>query len=405
MTAKVKSLGDTVDASPYEYYEEVRAQGDLVWDDGINGWVASTYASVKEIFTDEDRFARPSPFDVAGEVGPLIFSPKHTSGLYGEEHMIHRKWWLGLFRPKSVEDYRERVMVPVIESALARFEGRGTAELVGEYTSYISARVIAGVLGLPWDNDPWMAEMATHLARIEHFKGTIYLKPDSVETQKALDAVDAVNALMKPYMDEAKATDNGTMLSRLWRDEALQGWTDAEVCGLARTFFGAGNDTTRTAMANALYLVFTTPGLREKLLAGDRKTMASFVEESLRLYGTVHFRARRVLKDTEVQGCPVMKGDTIASVMSAGDRDEAQFPDASSVDLERPNQRMHLAFGAGIGACAGMALARAELLEGLLMILHRLPDIALDPDAEQPEMRGFLFKMMMPLNVTFSPVS
>jgi cytochrome P450 len=50
-----------------------------------------------------------------------------------------------------------------------------------------------------------------------------------------------------------------------------------------------------------------------------------------------------------------------------------------------------------------MHLARLELRVGLDVILDRLPNLRLDPDAEAPVIEGYAFRGPRSLNVLYDP--
>ena len=60
-----------------------------------------------------------------------------------------------------------------------------------------------------------------------------------------------------------------------------------------------------------------------------------------------------------------------------------------------------MAFGTGQHQCLGMHLARLELRVGLEVILDRLPNLRLDPDAEPPLIQGLAFRGPTTLPVLF----
>jgi cytochrome P450 len=74
----------------------------------------------------------------------------------------------------------------------------------------------------------------------------------------------------------------------------------------------------------------------------------------------------------------------------SANRDEAVFLDAERFDVRRPEARKHLAFGKGIHVCIGAPLARLELQIALPLLLERLPNLRLPPDAE-PEWEPVFF--------------
>ena len=119
------------------------------------------------------------------------------------------------------------------------------------------------------------------------------------------------------------------------------------------------------------------------------------VEEFVRAYAIV-IPARKVMKDVEVQGCPMKAGDMVCIPLNAATRDEAAFPNGSAVDITRkPNN--HIGFGAGPHRCLGSHLARRELKIALEEWHKRIPDYHLAPGAELTETGGQLGLETLPL--------
>jgi len=396
-----------MDQDPYGYYGHARERGDVFYEDQDKAWIASTYASVRQVFTDEDTFARVKPIEVvpSAKYVPIIGGEKHPSALVGQERLDHRKWWLGLFSRQAVESYRSGVVADIIDAQIDRIAPLGQAELVNDYTARVSIRVIAGVLGLPWSDDEWMSRLRKNLDLIEQYKSLAYLKPTEAMSMvdDALQATVDANELIEPFMERAREVDDGSIMAEIWRDTSLAGWTDEDRYGTVRTFFGAGSDTTRTAMANGLHILLTQPDVAERVRNADPAVVGNFVEEALRLHGTVHFRSRLVQNEAHIGDVEIAPGEKVVAIMAAAGRDPEQYPHPDEVDLDRVNPRSHMAFLAGVGTCAGAAIARVELQEGISRIITRLPDMALDPTAPSPNLDGLLFRIFRPLHVTFAP--
>jgi cytochrome P450 len=404
MSETIHCLGDTVDKCPYDYYAEARARNAVTREEQTNNWIAASYNAVRDVLTDEDTFARPLPTEIvpSQKYARIVASP---FSLVGEERLAHRRWWLQIFNPREIERYRADVVSGIVEATIDEMAPRGRAELVTDYAERVSDRVIAGVLGLPWRDNDYMAELRANLNKVEHYKGIVYLKPEDAipHAEIALAATYEVDRLLRPYMEQRKTTADDSIISRVWRDDALDGWTEDARYGLVRTFFAGGSDTTRTSMVNALHLLLITPGMMQKVRHADARTVGVFIEEALRLVGTVHFRNRICQHDTELEGAQVRHGDKVAAVIGSGNRDATRFDDPDEVDLERKNPRQHLAFSVGIGACAGSPLARVELQEGVSRIINRLENLRLDPQAPLPGLEGSIFKLTTPVYVLFDP--
>jgi cytochrome P450 len=139
----------------------------------------------------------------------------------------------------------------------------------------------------------------------------------------------------------------------------------------------AGIDTTWSAIGASLWHLAQHPTDRRRL-AGDPELMPTAVEEFLRAYAPVTM-ARLVAQDFEFRGRAFKEGDWLLLPFPAANRDEAVFPDAGSVVLDRTDNR-HAAFGLGIHRCIGSNLARMEVRVALEEWMHRHPDFELtDP--------------------------
>jgi cytochrome P450 len=138
---------------------------------------------------------------------------------------------------------------------------------------------------------------------------------------------------------------------------------------------------------------------------GGSDATARFAEEVLRLYPSVHFIRRIANRDFEVDGTQVAEGDSLIMLDAGANRDHVRFPHPGQVDLARDAWREHLTFSVGPHTCAGAALARAEVQEVVAKCLERLPNLRLDPEAEQPRFRGFLHRTYHPLHALFDAPS
>jgi cytochrome P450 len=89
---------------------------------------------------------------------------------------------------------------------------------------------------------------------------------------------------------------------------------------------------------------------------------------------------------------------------ASANRDEAAFPDADRVVLDRfPNR--HMTFGVGAHRCLGAGLARTEMRIMLEEVLRRFPDYRiLETDDQEPESIGIV-KGRVRLPAVFTPAS
>jgi len=82
----------------------------------------------------------------------------------------------------------------------------------------------------------------------------------------------------------------------------------------------------------------------------DSSVFATAIEELLRYDGPIHRQWRVATEDTEFEGKQIGKGQLVAAMLGAANRDPAQFPDPDRLDVTRHNVR-HVGFGYGIHFC------------------------------------------------------
>lgn len=409
------SFFTTYDQDPYAFYRgAIAKEGEVFWDEGLKAWLVTSYEACKDVLKrDDTSFFMPERLGESRKVlEQAQGGPRQILLMTGDDHLRMHQLWLRMFSPRRAEEWRPRVIRPLANTLIDLFIARGRAELVGDFTNLLPIRVIAAIAGLPWQDDAWLAECKRLNDAVNAlFAARLGLSQtgDPAEQQRASDAALAasqrLNEMIEPFVEARRDGAGDDLISMMWREgkEALPdfGMTDARAA--VRVMVQTGSDTATYAMTNALYLLLKHPEIRAQLRAGGEPAVSRFVEESIRLHGTVHFRSRRAIEDTSIAGCPMAKGDAVMPLIATANRDPAYYPNPDRIDLERKSPRDHLGFHFGIRMCVGAALARAEILEVVNLVLERLPDMQPDPAAEQPRMRGWLFRSFRPLNVTFTP--
>ncbi len=146
---------------------------------------------------------------------------------------------------------------------------------------------------------------------------------------------------------------------------------DAELYAILQQIFNAGQETTAHTLTYALYQLIENPEQMAAVLA-DPSLIPNLVEETLRFLTPSNNMWRVVKEDTELGGVALHAGEPLLLRYGAANRDPARFPDPERFDVTRANAKDHLAFGAGIHTCLGMALARKEMVVALPIVLERL---------------------------------
>jgi cytochrome P450 len=179
-----------------------------------------------------------------------------------------------------------------------------------------------------------------------------------------------------------------------------------EALAMIEQFLIAGNESSTRIMTSGILTLARRPELIEQLLA-DEKTIDNFVEEILRLNAPIQGFFRRVKKDVVLEGVLVPAGTMVMVRWASGNRDEAMFPRADELNLERKNARMHLSFGHGLHNCAGAQLARLELSVLFTEIVRGVRRVVIDQSEESISYttNGIIFMGPSALRVRLDPRS
>jgi cytochrome P450 len=234
--------------------------------------------------------------------------------------------------------------------------------------------VIAAMLGTP-DSDVDFIRQLTD--------AQLHIGPDQQFDRSAFD--EGARKLNEYFMEHARArrknpTDD--MMSALvtieFTDEhgVTRKLTDLEAVHYFSLLANAGNETVARFSGYAGATLAQYPDQRAKLVANPQLIPNAF-EEILRYETTSLALARVPTRDVTWYGQVVPEGSALVLVTASTGRDQRQFPNPDTLDVERHIDR-HLAFGYGTHFCLGASLAR---LEGRIIMeefLSRFPEWDVD---------------------------
>lgn len=388
------------DADPWGYYESLRAQGPLVWDPSVNAWLVVDFDATVEVEKDETRFRHPY-----ADATPLLKEIKGGKGNITlthapEEHAQLRRFHIRLLSPEAVQDYRDRFLVPIIDYLIDAMVAKGSADLAADFGDQIPPRLTAALFGMDWQDDALIGKMLHLHEVIMEWVGR--QNAGEPYTSNALAASHELNDILRPFVRRFRDEDADNFIRRVWQEAPTEftEMTEDIVIAICRELFLAGSDTTVHGLANVFYLYLTRDDLRARI-AQDNGCLRPFIEEAMRLYGSVQYRYRVANQDCILAGVEVKKDQLLVLLHAAGNRDPNRFGCPADVDLTRKPPTDHLAFHKGPRSCVGAGLARWEMRDAMEAIIARLPGAALDPDAPQPEYRGLFMRSWRPLNVRF----
>jgi cytochrome P450 len=137
-----------------------------------------------------------------------------------------------------------------------------------------------------------------------------------------------------------------------------------------------GNDTTRNTISGSVYALNKNPDQYAKLRANP-ELVPSMVSETIRWQTPLAHMSRTAMRDIELGGKMIKKGDTVVMWYISGNRDDSVIADPNSYKVDRERPRQHQSFGFGVHRCVGNRVAEMQLTIIWEEILKRFPKIEL----------------------------
>ena len=346
------------------------------------------YDDVFQVLRDSETFS-------SGHIIDLIMGPvmgEHIMlGMDGARHSRYRSLVSTAFRPKVMARWESELAARIANNLIDKFVDRGHAELVREFTFPYPTQIIAGMLGLPREDykqfQRWSIAILSFLTKQD----------------EAIAASQAVKEYVAEILEDRRREPRDDLISDLANAE-LDGerLSDEEIFSFVRLLLPAGVETTYRSTGNLLLTLLSSPDQLDAVRS-DRSLMPQTIEESLRFETPLLNITRLATKDTEIDGVPIPAGSTVMLMLAAANREETRYPepDADRFDIGRSDPKPHISFGQGPHVCLGMHLARMEMRVALNLLFDRLPKLRLDPDADDPHIRGQVFRSPTSIPVLF----
>jgi cytochrome P450 len=306
------------------------------------------------------------------------------------EHKLHRALVSQAFRHKALARWEEELVGSVCDELIDRFASAGRVDLVRAFTFPFPVQVIARILGLPREDYPKFQRWSIELISV------------GWDWDRGIAASQSLRDYFKGVVDQRRQDPQDDLISDLVCAE-IDGHqlTDEEMFAFLRLLLPAGGETTYRSSSSLLFCLLTNPDQLDAVRS-DRALLPQAIEEGIRYEPPLLFIVRSALSDVEVGGMHVPKGSTLSVSLGAANRDPSKFKDPDRFDVFRdPHQ--HISFGFGPHMCLGMHLARMETRVALNRLFDRLPNLRLDPEADDVHVHGLMFRSPRSLPVLFDP--
>jgi cytochrome P450 enzyme len=375
---------------PYPMLHRLRAEDPVHRVEPPGFWLVLRHDDVKRLFHDPEYVSndrRLWPLHTPQPEGSMLrwAEDKGLFSASAEDHARIRRLVSAAFTPRAVRRMEGQVR-QVIEHAAAPLRGRHgeVIDLKTQFTDLVPNVVISRITGVPPGDDE---ERFRRLARSIITAFLPFMPDDAREESER--SFEELGAWVREMVAKRRAHPEEDMVTDLvYAQDADDRLSEDDIVLLLTGILGAGSETTALGGAMIIRMLLAHPEEMQRL-RDDRARIPRSIDEIVRFtlggpVGTMRFAVR----DFELRGQRIRKGEMLMLSFGGAGRDPAVYPDPDRLDLDRDVKDL-LTFGNGPHFCLGASLARQEMacmLDALLDILP--PGSQVCEDQMQFEERG-----------------
>lgn len=355
---------------PYAFYESARALGPFFHWAEYGLPCTGNAAAVNAIFRDR-RFGREAP----PEFAPAI--AEHTRAFYAVEahsmlelepprHTRLRGLVLRAFTSRRIAALEPEIAA--LSHQLIDALPAGGCDLLRHFGQKLPVTIIARLLGVP-------EEMGAQLLRWSNAMVGMYMAGRTRAAEdNANTAARAFSDFLRAYVEARRNDPRDDLITHLIAAESEgERLSTDELITTCILLLNAGHEATVHSIGNGVKTLLETRTPRSAL---GPDAIEATVEEILRYDPPLHMFTRWAYEDIDVMGHSFHRGEQVALLLAAANRDPGVWDAPQAFRPDRP-VRANASFGAGLHFCVGAPLARLELQIALPILFARLPKLRL----------------------------
>jgi cytochrome P450 len=356
---------------PYPFYAALREHAP-VHEMAPGVLLLTRYADVAALYRDP-RASSDKRREFAPKFGDSLLFEHHTTSLVFNDAPLHtrvRRLMMGALNQRAIARM-EAGVVALVDALLDRMATLDAPDLIDDFAARIPVEVIGNLLDVPqpqraplrdWslailsalEPAPGADVLARGNAAVRDFKEMLRALVDTRRTQPGDPEADVLTRLIQGERDGERLSETELLHNCIF-------------------LLNAGHETTTNLVGNGMQALLSQRDELERLVA-DPSLMPTAIEELLRYESPLQLNNRMLAEAVEIGGREWPAGTFVTLGVGAANRDPAQFPEPDRLDIARkPN--LHVAFGHGAHACAGMNVARLEARIAIGRLLARFPGI------------------------------
>lgn len=337
---------ENIRANPYPFYERLRAQDPIHWDEEMGFWVLTRFDDINSLYTD-NRFSRAQGlmknFERLTQAQQQIAQPVYHSFsktvFYSDppQHTHLRSLMNHAFTPRYVERLRPFIQQTVNELLDSHHH---EMDLIHDLAYPLPVMVIAELIGLPasdrnkfktWSDDLF-AILGTVKNKPQHLldraaqslgEMTEYIK-DLANKRRENMGDDLLSVLLSVSDDSTCPVPHHNRGHLIRETSAVSTLTEEELVANINILLSTGHETTTHLIGNGILALLQHPD-QMKLLKENPDLLDSAIDEILRYDNPVQITYRSALEDAEIKGKTIRKGDLVNTILGSANRDPERF--------------------------------------------------------------------------------
>ncbi len=316
-------------------------------------WSITKYNDIIAVDSNHGAFSSAVNI-VIGDQDPN-FSPPMFIAMDEPKHGVQRKTVSPAVAPARLSDIETliRQRVCTILDSLPVGETFNWVDLVSKE---LTTQMLATLFDFPFEDRhllPYWSDVATT-------SETVGIEVDMAERERVLG--ECLEYFAKLWHQRAAEPPKFDFISLFAHNPETRDMINnpMEFLGNLILLIVGGNDTTRNSISGGVVALNQFPAEYDKLRA-DPSLIPNMVSEIIRFQTPLGHMRRTALKDVEIGGKTIRKGDRVVMWYVSGNRDETVIDRPDEFLIDRDRARQHLAFGFGIHRCMGNRVAEMQI--------------------------------------------
>jgi len=368
-----------IDGQPFDLFKRLRQEAPIYWheeslDFEPGFWALTKHEDIVRVSKDPLTFSSAAGGHLMSMGDPAVVDPSAVAAIIGNmigmdppDHQIYRKMVAPSFTPKAIRNLESDMRLKIRE-LLENVEGKSDFNFVTEISEQLPLWVLCEMMGIPESDRPKIRDLVNNLT-----DASIQQDPENA-FQIWVNYMELFK-MGRDMIEERRKNPTDDLMSVVANTKIEGGELPPELLdGFFLLMVIAGNETTRNTLTGGIMALTENPEERNKLLK-DPSLVSNATDEMLRWVTSVIYFRRTAMKDTNIRGQDIKKGDKVVMWYGSANRDEDIFTDGDLFRVDRENAKKHLAFGAGEHLCLGNRLGHMQIRILFEELLARFPNI------------------------------